>query len=259
MTTKTLPFKGKYDLVNTLDKYSTIVLYVSTIIVIWIFVVRNLTETLKTEIDFISKANCILIIGYLITQFLKQFLLFNVRRKKNLDLIDNAFGTAMTSDHSEGYYSNENIEPSIYKLAVNGFENVLFSLNISQAMLPSLIFKNAIILFVFLSSTIYGFNNILVLIIQLALPAVMLQQIVRLLILNNHLEIIYLKYCSIFNDLKGNKKDSKKLPEMIYNIVEYEAIISWSNILLSENKFNEMNPILSEKWEKIKIDYGINV
>lgn len=255
--TKTVPFKSNYDLVKIIDKYANIILYVSTGIVLLAFVTKSISESFIDMVYYILKLNCILIIAYLISDLIKDYLLFNARKKKRLDLIDNALGTSLTTEHSLGYFSNENIEPGIYKLAVNGFENTLFSLYISKAVLPRMILLNAAILFVFLSSVIYGLNNIVVLIIQLVLPAVMLQQIIKQVLYVNYLDNVYHKYCAVFNDLKNGVSNSYKISEMLSNILEYESTLAWANILLSETKNNELNPSLSEKWEKIKENYKI--
>jgi hypothetical protein len=255
--TKTVPFKSNYDLVKIIDKYASIILYISTGIVLLAFITKSISDSLKDIVDYILKLNCILIIAYLISGLIKDYLLFNARKKKRLDLIDNALGTSLTTEHSLGYFSNENIEPGIYKLAVNGFENTLFSLNISKAMLPKMILQNAAVLFVFLASVIYGLNNVVVLIIQLALPAVMLQQIIKQVLYVNYLDNVYHKYCAVFNDLKNGVSNNYKVSEMLSNILEYESTLAWANILLSETKYNELNPSLSEKWEKIKENYKI--
>ena len=253
---KKVPFKTDYDLVKAIDKYSSYLLCTSTIMIIVIFIFNNLTSYLSFGL-FLSKLNCVLITSYVIIEILKEYLLFNARRKKRFDLIDNALGSSLTTEHSFNYYTNDNIEQGIFKLAVNGFENVFFSLNIIRAMLPKALTINAVILLIFLSSAIYGFNNIVVLIIQLSLPVIMLKQIFRLIFLVNHLENIYHRYCSIFNDLKLNPYKLRKTPEMICNILEYESTLSWANILMSEKDYNKMNDLLSARWTEIKKNYGI--
>ena len=255
-----IPFKDMYDVVKSIKKYSKLVLYISTIINLITFIVNNITSNFLGMIDYVLKANCILIVGYIISSLVQDYLLFNARKKKRLDLIDNAFGSAMTTEQSIGYFTNENVKPGIYKLAVNGFENVHFSLNISKSMLLKTIIINSIILMIFLASAIYGLENFVVLIIQLTLPAIMLQQIIRLVLYVSFLDNLYLKYCSLFNDLKDYQIDyNKKLPEIVSNILEYESILSWANILLCEKKYNEMNIDLSKKWEEIKMKYKIGV
>jgi hypothetical protein len=113
-------------------------------------------------------------------------------------------------------------------------------------------------LLVFLFSAVFGLNNIVVLIIQISLPAIMVKDIMKLVLYISFLEITFSKYCSLFNDIK-DKKDYMvdKYPEMISNIMEYESILSWASILLSEKKYNELNMSLSTKWEEIKKKYKI--
>ncbi|MBE9469118.1 MAG: hypothetical protein IMY72_12470 [Bacteroidetes bacterium] len=249
---KTVPFKDNYDLIKSINKYSDIILYISAIIVLATFILSNFTDSFKDIIEYVLKANSILIIAFLIMNLIKDCLLFNAGKKKRLDFIDNAFGAFMTTEHSKGYFSNENIQSGIYKMAVNGFENVFFSLNISRKMVVRTLIINIVILFIFLSSAIYGLDNLVVLIIQLTLPAIMLQQIIKLVLLINNLDNVYHKYCSLFNDLKIGNVIECKIPAMISNLIEYETALTWGNVLLSEKIYNELNPLLSKKWEEIK-------
>jgi hypothetical protein len=256
---KIVPFKDLYDKAKLINRYSIIVLYISTFLTLIIFLLKNFTEHLEVFIDLAIKVNCILVVGYIISNLVKDYILFIGRRKKRLDLIDNSFNTTITSDQSIGYFSNDNIKPGFYKLAVNSFENTFFSLNISRSMLLKTVVINSLIFLIFLFSAIFGLNNIVVLIIQISLPAIMLKDIIRLVLYISFLEITFSKYCALFNDLK-DKKDfwTDKYPEMISNIMEYESILSWANILLSEKKYNELNIALSTKWEEIKKKYKIS-
>lgn len=256
---KIVPFKDLYDKAKLINKYSNIVLYISTFITLIIFLLKNFTCHFATAIDIIIKTNCILVIGYIIANLLKDYLLFIGRKKKRLDLIDNAFGTTLTTEQSIGYFSNDHIKPGIYKLTVNSFENTFFSLNIGKSMLLKTLLINSFILLVFIFSAIFGFNSIVVLIIQISLPAIMLKEIFKLVLYVSFLENTFNNYCLLFNDIKDIKDNLvNKLPSMIRNIMEYESILSWANILLSEKKYNELNINLSTEWEEIKNKYKIN-
>lgn len=255
---QSVPFKDNYDLVKLLSKFSNIVLYISTFILIIAFIIINFASQYSSFSKFLIKANCILVIIYIALSIILDYLLFIARKKKRLDLIDNAFGTSMTTEQSYGYFTNEHVKPGIYKLAVNSFENTHFSLNIGKAMLLKTILLNTFILLLFLISAIYGLNNLVVFIIQLSLATIMLKGIVKLILYVSFLENVYLKYCSLFDDLKDLESNKIiKIPAMISNILEYESILSWANILLSEGKYNELNVKLSLKWEEIKKKYKI--
>lgn len=254
---KIVPFKDIYDLVKKINCFSSILLYVSTIVVLLTFIVDNTTDLFEEVINYALKTNCIIIIAYILLDLLKDYLLFGARKKKRLDFIDNSLGSTMTTDHSNEYYSNKEIQPGIYKMAVNSFENTLFSLNLSKSMIPKTLIINIIVLFIFLASAIYGIDNLVVLIVQLVLPAVMLKQIVKLLMLVINLDVVYQKYCTLFNGLLSGSKIENKFPEMISNVLEYETILSWGSVLISEEKYKAMNHTLTSKWAEIKKNYNI--
>jgi hypothetical protein len=59
-------------------------------------------------------------------------------------------------------------------------------------------------------------------------------------------------FCRLYNDLKEEELTSKKEPEIILTVLNYETTLSTFNLLISESLYTKHNPHLSEQWEKIK-------
>ncbi|MDP0505815.1 MAG: hypothetical protein Q7K47_01180 [Fusobacterium sp. JB019] len=181
-----------------------------------------------------------------------------IRRK---DFIDNAFGTKLLNENSEGYYDNEEIEKGLYKALLNLFENSLFSKEISEKMLEQKLKKSIIPALILMISAVYGFlgNQLMIPILQLFLSKEFLCKNIKLNNYNKKVENIYNNIATLCDTAKLNSKNILKYEPHILNIwIEYEANISNSKLFLDGKIYNELNPSLTKKWEKIKTDYKFN-
>lgn len=102
-----------------------------------------------------------------------------------------------------------------------------------------------------------GNKDIVILIIQLSLPFFLIQQAIRLTFFHSRVHDVVCNFKSLFNDMKDNKNEEGRFPEISRNVVEYESTKAWGSILLSDSLFKKMNPKLSEDWNRLKGLYNI--
>lgn len=252
-----IPFKNSFDNARTYDKYANYTLYTSTFILIIAFTIQTINKDWSYISDFLNSFNSFFILGYAILEFTIQHIFYEASIQKRYDFIDNSFETSFSEENSTEYFTNDDIDKGIYKMAVNGFENSLFTYNISKRMIKSIWIKNIIIGFLFLGISIAGFNNVFVMLFQLSLPLLLLYQALKLTIFVNRINKVFENYRRLFQDLKNKKKRKSKKPEILINVIEYESTLSWGGIILDKNIYEKLNPKLSEKWYKMKIKYEI--
>lgn len=254
--TKKVPFKSSFDDAKKFDRFSTRLLYFSTILMIGNFSFVRLFPQLVGIIHWIDIVNCIVIILFAVCEFIANYIHFDAESYRRGDLVDNAWGTKLAEARSENYYTNNDLQSGLYKLAVNNFESCFFSYRIAKESLLSSWMKTGIISLVFLCSAISGFDKITILIIQLAIPLVLVQQSIKNTLLVSRLKDVFEKYRTLFNALKiDNIKNYEA--EIIRDILEYETTISWGNILLCDKTYNNMNELLSKQWDELKTEYKI--
>ncbi len=252
-----IPFKNSFDNAKTYDKYANNVLYISTIIIIIAFILQVANENWKYISEILNSINCFFIVAFAVLEFITKSIFAEASSQKRYDYIDNSFETSFSEENSENYYSNDNIEKGIYKMAVNGFENSYFTYNIAKKMIKSLWIKNTLIAIIFIFLAIMGFNSAFVMILQLSLPLILLNQAIKHTVFVNRINKIYENYRRLFQDLKSNTNRELKNPEILINVIEYESTLSWGSILLDTTIYNELNDELSEKWEEMKLNYQI--
>ncbi|MCG6154032.1 hypothetical protein [Leptospira bandrabouensis] len=177
---------------------------------------------------------------------------------KRRDFIDNSFHSTLSEARTLEYFSNSNINPGIYKMAINGFENSLFTYNISKEMLFLVWIKTLFFGILFLSFGLFGYENVLILIFQISLPLILLQNAIKHSLFVSRSKTIFNDYRKLFYDFKMDIDKTKKYPEILTILLDYETAISAANILLSDKVYNKLNRNLSDLWEKMKIEYNIS-
>lgn len=253
------PFKASFENVKNYNKYAKYSVFISTIIIIIVFLLKNYDEDIrfKEVSNFISNLSLIFAALFNIFTFLSEYLFYDSSIHRRADFIDNSFNSFHSQDRSQQYYTNDEIGNGLFKMAVNGFENTFFTYSIAKKMennkwVDSITFSSIIVIL-----AIYNFNNIIVLFFQLTLPVLLLSQAINHTLFVRRIKRVEEKYRTFFFNLKKTKNIRKKESEIILNILDYETTITFGVILLDEKIYNKMNPSLSEKWEKIKIDYQI--
>ena len=252
-----VPFGNKFDNAKLYDKYANYVLWISTLLIIIAYLLKVFYPDLSYISNIINKVNCLFIVAYAVLNFITDYIFYKASYHKRLDFIDNSFNTSYSEENSSEYYSNDDIENGIYKLAVNSFENSLFTYNISKKMLIKIWIKNTLIALIFLVLAIFGYENAFVLLLQLALPILLLSKAIKLTIFVNRVNQVYENYRKLFQNIKSNRDNEFASPEILINVIEYEATLSWGSILLDSKIYNSMNDELSKVWEEIKIKYEI--
>lgn len=251
------PFKASFEQAKEFDKYSNIALWISTILLAFAFALKTYNNDFIFVSSVISSINCFFILSFAVLNFISESIFYNASMQRRADFIDNSFNSSYAEDRSKDYYTNDNITSGIYKLAVNGFENSLFTYHISKEMIKFKWFKNLIFAIIILALAIFGFSNAFVLIIQLTLPLLLLQQAIKHTLFVYRINRVYENYRRLFNDLKEAGDSKHKRPEIFLNVLDYETALTFGSVLLDTKTYNKLNPILSDKWGKLKKEYRI--
>ncbi|MCP4705234.1 MAG: hypothetical protein GY865_11540, partial [candidate division Zixibacteria bacterium] len=212
------PFKKTFDNAKSYDKYANICLWLSLIIMILPFVIQYINKDWKFISEIINAINCFFILSYAIFQLITDNISYEASTQKRIDFIDNSFETSFSEENSNGYYSNDDIEKGVYKMAINGFENSLFTYNIAKRMIKPLWMKNAIIGMLFAFLAIEGYNNAFIMLLQLSLPLLLLNQAIKHTLFVTRINKVYENYRRLFQDLKNNTNKEVKKPEIIINV-----------------------------------------
>ncbi|GAA4364013.1 hypothetical protein GCM10023185_33150 [Hymenobacter saemangeumensis] len=201
--------------------------------------------------------NCCLIVGFGVLEFVASYQMSNADRDRRLDFLDNAFGTRYSGQTSIGYFTNEALEPGIYKCLVNCFENSSHSRTIAGMMLPKQLLVSLVVLVVFALSAAMGQREIVRLFFELPLPLVLAQDYIRLLIFSKRLDRNHENMKWLFNDMRGQAFNDTRVAAAMRDILDYEAIIAWASIKLETALFDKHWNQLAANWDELKRMYDV--
>ncbi|MFZ1320853.1 MAG: hypothetical protein WAT71_04790 [Ignavibacteria bacterium] len=216
--------------------------------------------------DFLNDIKNQLYIGlllalFIITIIIDYKLLPEAQRKTRCDFFDNAFGTKFIHNkNSEEYYTNDNIEKGIYKMAVDLFESSLFTYNISSRMRFKRIILCCLLFVVLIPLSFYGFKNtffIGIIILQALLSIYFAGGLIKLLIFVGKNKEYFEELKSLFSNSNFKQNIIEYEAKIIKLYADYESTKAWSFIHLDSRIYNKINPTLSKEWEEMKQKYNI--
>jgi hypothetical protein len=252
---KNVPFSINYDTVRLFGKIASYILFLSasiSITTVWLRNFNLISDNLRSEVN---AALCLLAILYFLMDILQNYLFHCSEFKRRNDFIDNSLNTKLSEKNSIDYFNNDNLEPGVFKLGVNCFENSFFSKEISHKMIPEMGVKLGLIIILFLILSIFPGQSFVVIFLQMALPLVILKQTFRLLVFNFRVDSVFKEFIKIFSCTDSEKRGHI----IIHNVMNYETTLSWAGIQLKQSIFKKFNSELSNEWEGLKKRYNIPI
>lgn len=245
------PQTNYFILANKLNKLENALFIISFILSIFLTIFFK--ESIITNI-----LSIVFLVALTVSSFAQTYFQNKGEYKRRLDFIDNSFGTKFTIDQSRGYFSNSNIKIGLRKALANVFENLFFSLNISNEMKKKSLIKMLIGGSIIFGFSMYGFakSSLALPILQLFISKYFIEEFI---LLNNYTRTLEDIEKDIINILESyDALDYIKLEANVIKVlVSYECNISFSKILLDSKIFNKYNESLSEEWIGVKNKYNL--
>jgi hypothetical protein len=256
MRLRIVPYSVSYATVEKLNKYATILLYVSTALSVAVSLLGyfNLIPDLKNTLIGV---NILLICLYVYLDHRANYIFTKAEMKRRLDWLDNSFGTNFSGKKSKNYFTNEHLSPGLYKLAVNCFENSFHTQSNISKMLPGIITQTIIIVLLFICSAYIGNREIVRLFFELSLPAILIQKLIKAIYFSSRMADVQERFRLLFNDLMKNGFENKTA-EALRDILEYETALSWASTPVSSKLFYKHQDQWAAEWEELKQEYQIN-
>ena len=150
---------------------------------------------------------------------------YEAGKKHFPDLLDNAFGTALTTEHSENYYASDEVKLGAGKLAWNVTENCFFTVSIYKMMLWPVLRKCLFFIFFFVVAVILNQTDWIVTILRLTVPIVWLKKAIVFYYALNQFKGQYEKaYMVMTHEPSTNKQ---LLVDSVNILLQYESLKAW--------------------------------
>jgi hypothetical protein len=254
---KVVPHAPMLDKARLFEKLSSYLVIGSTLLTIGSFFSEKYLGTNNDVSKWLVTINCLSIFFAFIFDAIFNYLFYEGSKVKRSDFIDNSLGSAFIDTKSEEYFTNDKIQPSIYKLAVNCFENIFFTSQVATKMIVNTWIWTIVVAAIFIGSAALGERQVILMLFQLSLPLLLFQNSIKLTLFSIRMSNLYENFLRLFNDLKGVQDIKVKEPEMIKLVIDYQTTLSWGSLLTNQKTFNKMNPELTKQWVEVKKRYGI--
>lgn len=175
---------------------------------------------------------------------------FEAESTNRKHLIEDAFGVDLTNRRSRGYYNNR-FDKSAERFVTNAFESSFFTMNVSEAMIPSCLAKMGLALLLFTLMLFLQPAGVSVSdATQAVFSAYLVEDAVYLIVFHGKIKAEYERF---YESLIGTGVVSRK--QMILamaNAQEYECTKAYFKIRLDSGRFEAMNDELGKKWSDIE-------
>lgn len=251
---ESIPYQNLFNKRMRADKWSDICIKIATFFsLLSIFIPKFWPLILLNSL--------IIAVGVILTWCSKIYIGPYADQERIGGFIDDAFEVKILEKPiTTDYYTNGGVPKGIKRMAANCFENVFFTKNVSEKMLYKIVIKNVLFILIFMIAIVMNFRAGYFVTLFTAL----LQMLMGSTLLGNLLEHFYFCHAirGIFDHFKLlydtlSQEDENFAAQAIYMVLSYERALAYYNSQLDSKVFNELNPKLSEEWEKMKIRYRI--
>ena len=178
----------------------------------------------------------------------------SLRRKQ---LLSNSFSVPLTPERTERYYNND-VSPSVTRLAANVMENSFFAKNVCGEMAKMERIRILVYLVIYLVSITYRSTdlNLILILTQVLFSGDMFFRYLNI-------EILRFRNNAIYNDLynlflhRESSEPNNMVASMLDAFASYESAKASASIKQSSKIFDKLNSRLTLDWDKIKDKLGI--
>ncbi len=194
----------------------------------------------------------------ILSHFNSFYLIPKAESHRRKQLLSNSFAVPLTPERTELYYNNE-VSPSVTKLAANVMENSFFAKNICNEMAKKERIKSLIYLIIYLFSILNRRTDLdLILILtQVLFSGDIIFRWIKIEFLRFRNESIYSSLYSLFLH-KASAEANRTVAGMLDAFASYESAKASASIKQSSKIFRKLNDSLTREWDNIKDELGIN-
>jgi hypothetical protein len=231
----------------------------------WLFYLTALASLLNLYVgslppvfEFLPAIFVLLVIAHLgVSNVNSLHLLPTAEKHRRKQLLSDALGVPLTHAETQSYYNN-GFEPSIERLGANLMENAHFGSNVTLKMLPPERVRVAAYALVWIfavtnRSTDLGWILILT---QVLFSGEVFLKWIKLEVLQRRIVRIYESLYSLYLNFNSEANVISQA-EILDAFADYESAKAAASLYQPKGIFLELNPTLSEEWEKIKAKVGI--
>ena len=178
---------------------------------------------------------------------------FMARRKKINDVVDNAFGTEIGTEHSENYFDNEEIKEGTKKFLYNTAESCFFSYRELRSMAGGVCLKTFIPLAIMVVGLIVNKTEVIMAVFRISAIFVLVIQAVQYFVTLFQLEVLLSRMLDTLKHKIGSAAQFNG--ESINYALEYETVMVWYGVKIPDRVYLKLNEQFTSEWENLKTTF----
>ncbi len=233
-----------YKTSNVFEKICSFLFYLNIVVsIINLFICKEVNSYCTILLIIIA------LLYMLLSVINDSFFWYSAENERRKNPIQKAFGIVLSEYDTEGYYNNNLKDPEL-SYAVNLFESLFYTKEISNRMIAKSCVKSFLAIVVLIISCRFTINDELLLIIsQTAFSTVLIEETFRLFVFTYRIRELFESFYREFVTTGITHKSQRVLLRSY--CLEYECIKAHYKIRINESLYNKLNSELSEKWTHI--------
>jgi hypothetical protein len=235
------------------------------LLVFWLISVLSIADTLpyivNSRIELIIQPVLLLLLILYIT-FISMDQIYLRMKGNNIRIrafIYNSFGNKESIKPAVGYFTNDDVDHGINKCAVNLFENIFFTTQLSKLMRKKEFGKLLAIIVLFVIIIFIGINKhtYLIPVLQIVFSIEVVFKMIKLYFFVENNEKFFEEICELFSVKKQLVDTTDWTAKVLRIFGEYEANLAWGNVPIDSKIYKNENQRLSNEWVDLKKKYSI--
>ncbi len=232
--------RDAYNLVRKWNKFGYWCLLASAFIIIGIEIYRNLPveyHLLPVKlIPWVKYSQVLFIIFYHLCCLYASVLHYEAGKVHFPDFLDNAFGSKLTTKHSENFYADPDMRKGAQSLSLHTAENCFFTKTIFNYMKKGQITNAVIVLIVCIVAMFADFGDWILFFFKLTVPIVWIKKAIVFLYARHEFNRMYQE---IYKIMTQPSSQSNLMANSIHILLQFETLKAWLNYPSSEKVYEK--------------------
>ena len=162
------------------------------------------------------------------------------------DFLDNAFGSKLTTNHSENYYADPAMKKGAQSLSLHTAENCFFTKTIFNYMTQSQITNAIFVVIICVIALFADSGDWILFFFKLTVPIVWVKKAVVFLYARHEFNRMYKE---IYNIMVQPSSQSNLMAKSIHILLQFESLKAWLNYPTSEKVYEKHKDEINAKFK----------
>jgi len=242
--------RDSYNLVRKWNKIGYRSLIISAVIIAGLEIYAHIADEYKILpldlIPYIKYSQVVFIMAYHSCGVYASVLHYNAGKVHFPDFLDNAFGSKLTTNHSENFYADPNMKKGAQSLSLHTAENCFFTKCIFNYMTKGQIIYPVVVIAICVVAMFVDAGNMILLFFKLTVPFVWIKKAIVFFYARHEFNRMYQE---IYKVMTLPCSQANLMANSIHILLQFETLKAWLSYPSSEKIYNEYKDEINALFE----------